>query len=126
MEPFWSPPDGKEVVALLRRQCRQQRLEPLWSPVVATGGHQWQIGSAPKARKQAKSVATGCHRLPETFMVSRASARADRLRVLEEDLVAVDLLALLRQRHLAPFVAPAAGQMRPHPQPLPRTLASNP
>jgi hypothetical protein len=30
--------------------------------------------------------------------------RADRLRVLEEDLVAVDPRALLRQRHLAPFV----------------------
>src|SRR5437588_11888504 len=38
-------------------------MEPLWSPVVATGGHQWQIGSAPKARKQAKTVAVGCDRL---------------------------------------------------------------
>src|SRR2546430_14889875 len=42
-------------------------MEPLWSPVVATGGNQRQIGSAREWRKQAKTVATGCHRLPETF-----------------------------------------------------------
>jgi hypothetical protein len=35
--------------------------------VVATGGNQRQIGSAQKWRKQAKTVAAGCHRLPETF-----------------------------------------------------------
>jgi hypothetical protein len=39
-------------------------MEPLWSPVVATGGNQRQIGSAPKPRKQAKSVAIGCDQLP--------------------------------------------------------------
>jgi hypothetical protein len=33
--------------------------------VVATGGNQRQIGSARKWRKQAKTVAAGCHRLPE-------------------------------------------------------------
>src|SRR2546421_7512831 len=38
-------------------------MEPLWSPVVATGGHRWQIGSAPKPRKHAKTVAVGCDRL---------------------------------------------------------------
>src|SRR5437762_9417889 len=42
-------------------------MEPLWSPVVATRGNQRQIDRPPKPRKQAKSVATGCHRLPETF-----------------------------------------------------------
>src|SRR5207247_5192662 len=42
-------------------------MEPLWSSVVATGGNQWQIGRAPKPRKQAKSVAMRCHRLPEKF-----------------------------------------------------------
>src|SRR5438128_8343765 len=42
-------------------------MEPLWSPVVATGGNQWQIRSARNPPKQAKSVAAGCHRLPETF-----------------------------------------------------------
>ena len=42
-------------------------MEPLWSPVVATGGNRRQIGDALKSRKQAKSVATGCHKLRETF-----------------------------------------------------------
>jgi hypothetical protein len=28
-------------------------MERLWSPVVATGGNQWQIGSARKPQKQA-------------------------------------------------------------------------
>src|SRR5215218_7254036 len=42
-------------------------ISSLWSPVVATGGNQRQIGSARKWRKQAKTVAAGCHRLPETF-----------------------------------------------------------
>src|SRR6266508_3666193 len=42
-------------------------MEPLWSPVVATGGNRWQIGSRREGRNQAKTVATSCHRLPETF-----------------------------------------------------------
>jgi hypothetical protein len=42
-------------------------MEPLWSPVVATGGNQGQIGWPSKPQKQAKSVAAGCHRLPATF-----------------------------------------------------------
>jgi hypothetical protein len=42
-------------------------MEPLWSPVVATGGNQRQIDLAPNPRRQAKTVAVGCHRLPETF-----------------------------------------------------------
>jgi hypothetical protein len=42
-------------------------MEPLWSPVVATGGSQWQIRSARKPPKQAKSVTAGCHRLREKF-----------------------------------------------------------
>ena len=42
-------------------------MEPLWSPVVATGGTQWQIRSARNPPKQAESVAVGCERLPEKF-----------------------------------------------------------
>src|SRR6266446_6484920 len=42
-------------------------MEPLWSPVVATGGNRRQIEESPKPQKQAKTFATGCHRLPETF-----------------------------------------------------------
>ena len=55
-----------------RSHRRQQRMEPLWSPVVATGGNQRQIDFAPDPGKQAKTVATGCHRLPEKFMVRTA------------------------------------------------------
>ena len=32
-------------------------MEPLWSPVVATGGNQWQIGTPQEGRKQAKTIA---------------------------------------------------------------------
>jgi hypothetical protein len=42
-------------------------MEPLWSPVVATGGNHWQNAQGRKPQKQAKTVATGCHRLPEKF-----------------------------------------------------------
>src|SRR5437762_2367565 len=38
-------------------------MEPLWSPVAATGGNQRQIGSARKWRKQAKTVAGSLHRV---------------------------------------------------------------
>src|SRR5439155_8056881 len=40
-------------------------MEPLWSPVVATGGNRWQIGESRKPQKEAKSVAIGCDRLPD-------------------------------------------------------------
>jgi hypothetical protein len=39
-------------------------MEPLWSPVVATVGNQWQIAEARKRRNQAQTVAVGCYRLP--------------------------------------------------------------
>jgi hypothetical protein len=39
-------------------------VEPLWSPVVATGGNQSQIGFAREPQEQAKTVAVGCPRLP--------------------------------------------------------------
>jgi len=42
-------------------------MEPLWSPVVATGGKRRQIAERRKRQEQAKSVATGCYQLPETF-----------------------------------------------------------
>src|SRR6266516_6924565 len=38
-------------------------ISSLWSPVVATGGNQRQIDRRLKPQKQAKSVATSCHRL---------------------------------------------------------------
>ncbi len=50
-----------------RSRRRQQRMEPLWSPVAATSGKRWQMARPLKRRKQAKTVATGCHQLPEKF-----------------------------------------------------------
>ncbi|MCA1679729.1 MAG: hypothetical protein LC777_12665 [Actinobacteria bacterium] len=41
----------------------QQRMEPLWSPVVAISGNHWQTGSAPHPEQRAKTVAVvanGC------------------------------------------------------------------
>lgn len=38
-------------------------MEPLWSPVVATGGNRWQNATPQKRLKQAKTVAVGCDRL---------------------------------------------------------------
>jgi hypothetical protein len=48
-------------------RCRlvwQRRMEPLWSPVVATGGKPWQMPQARTGQKQAKAVAVGCDQLP--------------------------------------------------------------
>ena len=42
-------------------------MEPLWSPAVATGGNRWQMGGRRERLKQAKTVAVGCDRLPESF-----------------------------------------------------------
>jgi len=39
-------------------------MEPLWSPVVATGGNRSQIASALESRNQAETVAVGCDLLP--------------------------------------------------------------
>ena len=39
-------------------------MEPLWSPVVATGGTRSRIESRRKRREQAKTVAVGCDQLP--------------------------------------------------------------
>src|SRR6266704_2277822 len=43
------------------------RMEPLWSRVVANGGNRRQIEEPRKPQKRAKTVATGCHPLPEKF-----------------------------------------------------------
>ena len=40
-------------------------MEPLWSPVVATGGNRSQIRRASKPRNQSETVAVGCDRLPK-------------------------------------------------------------
>jgi hypothetical protein len=42
-------------------------MEPLWSPAVAIGGNEWQMDRDAQPLKQAKTVAVGCDRLPESF-----------------------------------------------------------
>src|SRR5438094_117252 len=39
-------------------------MEPLWSPVVATGGNQRQVTRSQEPQKSAKTVAVSCDRLP--------------------------------------------------------------
>src|SRR6266550_300990 len=46
-------------------------MEPLWSPGVATGGNQRQIGWLSEPQKQANSVATGCRPLREVTSLRR-------------------------------------------------------
>jgi hypothetical protein len=83
-------------------------MEPLWSPVVAIGGNQRQIGGPSKPQKQAKSVATGCHQLPANFHGKQGVCRGlppvagGPLPVKE----GVELQALRR------FSTPAAGSRR--------------
>ena len=48
-------------------------MEPLWSPVVATAGNWWQIESAPKRQKQAKTVAVSCDQFGKERMVTVVS-----------------------------------------------------
>lgn len=62
----WASPPGTsspyETSAC--RQLRQRTMEPLWSPVLATGGKRWQIAQPQKWRNHAKTVAAGCDLLP--------------------------------------------------------------
>src|SRR5262249_22193959 len=58
-----------------------QRMEPLWSPVVATGGKRSQIAQAQNGRNQAKTVALGCR---NERMVRRGSTVRVRQRALQK------------------------------------------
>src|SRR5712691_4209090 len=97
----------------LRRACSRPklgvRMEPLWSPGVATGGNQGQLAGRCEPRKQAKSVATGCHQLPATFhgkehVCHRLPPVADNSLLAKEG---VDFLA--SQRDLVPRTRRPAG-----------------
>ena len=57
----------------MRCQSGKLRMEPLWSPVVATHGNRSQIGHAGKPPKQAKTVAEGCDPLPTSFHGSHSA-----------------------------------------------------
>jgi hypothetical protein len=72
-------------------------MEPLWSPAGATGGSPWQVEVSRKRLRQAKTVAVGCHRLPETFMVRRGSAVRVRQRASRKALQMGICCCLLRR-----------------------------
>ena len=55
---------SRTLLVIKDRQEWQQRMVPLWSPVVATGGNRSQIGRPSKGLKQAQTVAVGCDRSP--------------------------------------------------------------
>jgi hypothetical protein len=57
------PPPRAEQMRCSQRS--KQKMEPLWSPVVATCRNQRQIGSAPEPQEQAKTVAVLCDWLPK-------------------------------------------------------------
>jgi HB1, ASXL, restriction endonuclease HTH domain len=66
-------------------------------PRGATGGNQWQTRAARNGRKQAKSVATGCDRLLETFHGKEGSTARVRQRALQKPRTA----GLFRCRRIA-------------------------
>jgi hypothetical protein len=47
--PLWTP----------RSQKRQRRMEPLWSPAVATGGNRWQNATLPKTAQTRENRCRG-------------------------------------------------------------------
>jgi hypothetical protein len=114
-------------------------MEPLWSPAGATGGKRWQIGRLRKRLKQAKTVAAGCDRLPETFHgkegVDVALARPSDVQVrckAHENPAPPALLAAWATTHPALIPHEAPGCSRRYP-PIPATevaespaLAGNP
>jgi hypothetical protein len=59
-------------------------MEPLWSPVVATGGNRSQIAAARKARNQAQTVAVGCDHLPQRAHGKEGSTVRVRQRALQK------------------------------------------
>jgi hypothetical protein len=73
-------------------------MEPLWSPVVAIGGNHRQIAGAEEPPKQAKTVALGCDRLLETFMVRRGSTVRVRQRA-SANYPQIRLFHLLNSKH---------------------------
>jgi hypothetical protein len=59
--------DSARAAHLKSTLIAERSMEPLWSPAVATRGKRWQMRRRRKPRKQAKSVAAGCHQLPANF-----------------------------------------------------------
>src|SRR5919201_6464788 len=93
-------------------------MEPLWSPGVATDGNGSQLAPPPKAQKQAKIVAAGCHRLP------RAAHGKERVCHLLPPVAAVPLSEKEGVDFLAPQTSspanPKAHRTRPGDSDRPR------
>jgi hypothetical protein len=87
--------------------------------VVATVGNERQIAQGPKPRKQAKSVATGCHRLPEKFHGKEGVRRFESVRGAS----ATCLLSRCFRCHCGRRVGAATSTKRP---PLERQRPSDP
>jgi hypothetical protein len=73
----WRPLDA--LPTILRRG-----MERLWSPAGATSGNQRQSSDAKNARKQAKTVAVGCDRLPPNLDGKEGSTVRVRQRALQK------------------------------------------
>src|SRR5262245_51822918 len=74
-------------VRYLSRRCCQtglRRMEPLWSPVVATGRNWSQMPRARRPRNQAKTVAVGCERLRKAAHGKEGVAVRVRQRALQK------------------------------------------
>jgi hypothetical protein len=87
-------------------------MDPLWSPVVATGGKRSQITRAEKLSNQAKTIAAGCDRLPQRAhgkegadgsSPSEGSAKAPHICTPS---VQNDLLGVERAVGMEPFMEP--------------------
>src|SRR5437773_9791553 len=84
-------PDLLELRGLERPACSNtlvprgsHHISSLWSPVVATGGNQWQIGRPQERQKQAKTVAVGCNGLPIEVHGKEGSPVRVRKRALQK------------------------------------------
>jgi hypothetical protein len=74
----------KVVVQKLRSVARADNSDGAFmEPAGATGGKRWQMERLRKRLKQAKTVAAGCDRLPETFHGKEGSTVRVRQRALK-------------------------------------------
>src|SRR3954468_5087359 len=100
-------------------------MEPLWSPVVATGGSRSQIRRPRNPQKQAETIALRCGRLPATFMVRRGSTVRVRQRALQKPRIRGFLFRInLQVRELGagmePFMEPSGRKLGPEVSVAPR------
>jgi hypothetical protein len=105
----WPSTTTRERKAAVSRRCsqiRQRKTEPLWSPVVATGGNRSQIERGQKPQKQAKNR---CRRLRPVADIVRRGLRFESGRGLCKSaayrrfFVQIDLLLVERAVGMEPL-----------------------